>query len=166
MNHLDPFRLRVLKAVSAALEEINPETGYNFDLRDAVFRGRDTFGSSDPLPMVSILESIAEKDVLQAPRGSGQQMVPWELLIQGWAGDDDRNPTDPAHHLMAAVKKRLVEERVRKQDGSGILGMCGKIDEIKFSTGVVRPADEVSSKAYFWLKVELVLVENLLDPYA
>lgn len=166
MNHEDPFRLRVLKNLCAALEEINPSNGYRFDLRDAVFRGRDTFGHSDPLPMLSVLESITEKDVVQSPRQGGMQMGPWELLLQGWTEDDDKNPTDPGHHLMAAVKKRLVEERVKKQDGSGILGMCGKIDEIKFSTGVVRPADEVSSKAYFWLKVELVLVENLLDPYA
>lgn len=166
MNHEDPLRLRALKALSAALQEINPSNGYRFDLRDAVFRGRDTFGNSDPLPMVSILESITERDVVQSPRGGATQMVPWELLLQGWMADDDDHPTDPAHHLLAAVKKRLVEERVKKQDGSGILGMCGKIDEIKFSTGVVRPADEVSSKAYFWLKVELVLVENLLDPYS
>lgn len=165
MTHDDPFRLRVLKALGGALEEITGTNGYRFDLKDKVFRGRDTFGNSDPIPMLSILESIAEKEVLLSPRKGTKQMVPWELLVQGWAEDDDENPTDPAHHLMAAVKRRLIQERAR-QDGSGILGMCGMIDEIKFSSGVVRPADEVSSKAYFWLKVELVLVENLLDPYA
>lgn len=167
MTHQDPFRLRVLKALGTALEEITGENGYMFDLRGKVFRGRDTFGNSDPLPMLSILESITEKDVVLSPRGGSTQVVPWELLIQGWTEDDYDNPTDPGHHLMAAVKKRLIQERkCPRGTGSGILGMCGKIDEIKFSTGVVRPADEVSSKAYFWLKVELLLVEDLLQPYA
>lgn len=165
MSHSDPFRLRVLKAICAALEEINPSNGYMFDLKGKVFRGRDVFGHSDPLPMVSVLESIVEKDVMLSPRGGKTQVTPWELLVQGWTEDDDDNPTDPGHHLMAAVKRRLIQERARG-DGYEILGMCGKITELKFSTGVVRPADEVSSKAYFWLKVELQLVEDLLDPYA
>lgn len=160
-----PFRIRVLEAMTASLEQINPTNGYVFDLSGSVFRGRDTFDRDDPLPMVSILESIAEKPVLQAPMGGGNVKTDWELLLQGWTEDDKVHPTDPGQYLLAEVKKRLTEER-RRQDGYDILGMGGKITEIKFSTGVVRPADEVSARAYFWLKVELSMVENLLDPYA
>lgn len=160
-----PFRLKVLQALTQVLESINPDNGYEFDLSGAVFRGRDTFDHNDPLPMISILEAITENDGLQAPRGGGKVVTPWLLLLQGWAEDDKQNPTDPGQRLLAAVKMRLAQERVRRE-GYHILGMGGKIDDIKFSTGVVRPADEVSAKAYFWLKVELSLVEDLLNPYA
>lgn len=161
----DPFRLRVQKQLTAVLEQITPANGYQFNLSNAVFRGRDVFDRNDPLPMVSILESINEKTGLMSPMAGSKVKTPWELLLQGWCEDDKDHPTDPAQRLLAEVKKRLVEER-RRQDGYDILGMGGMITEIKFSTGVVRPADEVSAKAYFWLKVELEMVEDLLDPYA
>lgn len=165
MPHTDPYRIRVLKQITAALEEITPANGYAQDLTNAVFRGRDTFDRDDPLPMVSILESIAEKPVLHAPLAGGKVQTTWELLVQGWTEDDKVNPTDPGQRLMASVKKRLTEER-RRGDGYDILGMGGSITDIKFSTGVVRPADEISARAYFWVKMELSMVENLLDPYA
>lgn len=165
MANTKPFRIRVLEAMTESLEQITEVNGYTHNLTGSVFRGRDTFDRDDPLPMVSILESIAEKPTLHAPMGGGNTKVDWELLLQGWTEDDKENPTDPGQYLMAEVKKRLTEER-RRQDGYDILGMGGKITDIKFSTGVVRPADEVSARAYFWLKVELSMVENLLDPYA
>lgn len=161
----DCFRLRVQKALTAQLATITPDNGYEFDLTGKVFRGRDVFDRNDPLPMVSILESINEKDGLPAPRAGTSVQTVWELLIQGWTEDDKANPTDPGQALMAEVKKCLTEAR-RQGDGYDILGQGGKVDSIKFSTGVVRPADDVSSKAYFWLKLELGMVENLLDPYA
>lgn len=171
MAYTEPFRLRVLKSLTAVLEDITVANGYHFDLCGAVFRGRDVFGNSDPLPMVSILESILEKDQLAARPGGSAQAGPWELLIQGWTDDDDDNPTDPGQYLMADVKQRLAIEARRpfpepNRRGCDPLGMDGKITGLKFSTGVVRPADEVSSKAYFWLKLELDMVENLLEPYA
>lgn len=172
MPHAEPLRLRVLKRLTEELQKITPANGYNADLSGAVFRGRDVFDRNDPVPMVSILESILEKDQLQAPPGGSTKAGPWELLIQGWAEDDHENPTDPAYFLLADVQKRLVEiSRMQFVDypvrrGCDILQMEGIITGLKFSRGVVRPADEVSSKAYFWLKVELDLVENLLEPYA
>lgn len=161
----DPFRLRVLKALSAALEEINPDNGYSFDMRGNVFRGRDMFGDSDPVPMISVLEAIDEKAQIPSPEGGAHSTGPWELLVQGFLDDDLVHPTDPAHLLMAEVKKRLVQERVRERQRN-ILGMGGKVTELRFSSGVVRPPDEDSAKAYFWLRLTLVLVENLLDPYS
>lgn len=161
----DPFRLRVLKNLTASLEGITPANGYTFDLTGAVFRGRDVFDRNDPLPMVSILESITDKSGQMSPMAGSKMRVQWELLLQGWCVDDKDHPTDNAQRLLAEVKQRLVEER-RRQEGYDILGMKGKITEIKFSSGVVRPADEVSAKAYFWLKMELEMVEDLLQPYA
>jgi hypothetical protein len=160
----DPFRLRVLQSLTTVLEGIAPLNGYAHDLTGRVFRGRDIFGEDDPVPMVCILEAVEEKPQLASPQSSGESAGPWELQIQGFVEDDRMNPTDPAHRLMAEVKKRLIEERTRERQRN-ILGMGGRITELKISHGVVRPADEISGKAYFWLRLTLGLVENLLDPY-
>jgi hypothetical protein len=160
----DPFRLRVLQSLTTVLEGITPANGYTHDLTGRVFRGRDIFGEDDPVPMVCILEAVEEKPQLASPQSSGESAGPWELQIQGFVEDDRMNPTDPAHRLMAEVKKRLIEERTRERQRN-ILGMGGRITELKISHGVVRPADEISGKAYFWLRLTLGLVENLLDPY-
>lgn len=160
----DPFRLRVLKALTAALEEITTVNGYRHDLTGCVFRGRDTFGDKDPLPLISILEAIEEKAQIPSPEASPVTKGPWELLIQGWVEDGYNNPSDPAHFLLADVKRRLIQERVRERQYN-ILGMEGKVVELRISQGVVRPPDEVSSKAYFWLRLTLIMVENVADPY-
>lgn len=161
----DPFRLRVLKALTAALEEITPINGYQHDLTGAVFRGRDTFGEKDPIPMISILEAIEEKAQLPSPESSTVAKGPWELLIQGFVGDSYEHPSDPAHLLMAEVKQRLIQERERERQYN-IFGMDGAIAELRISQGVVRPPDEVSGKAYFWLRITLIMVENVADPYS
>jgi len=164
MAHTDPFRLRVLKALTTALQEITPANGYKHDLSSSVFRGRDLFGEDDPLPMVSILEATDEQDQVQSPRGSGDNFGVWGLLIQGFAEDDPENPTDPAHYLMADVKKRLAIER-QKGVSFNILGMGGLVDKLEFSPGIVRPADAYSAKAYFWLRLDLTVVEDVTKPY-
>lgn len=171
MTYADPLRLRVLIRLTEELQAITPANGYRHDLSRGVYRGRDVFDRNDAVPMVSILESIMEKEQLPAPPGGAHKAGPWELLIQGWAEDDKENPTDPGYHLLAEVQQRLVEvTRMPFEDpnrrGCDILQMGGIITALRFSRGVVRPPDEVSYKAYFWLKVELDLVENLLEPYA
>lgn len=164
MPYTDPFRLRVLKALTAALREITPANGYKHDLSSSVFRGRNLFGDDDPVPMVCILEASDEESQVDSPRGSGDQYGPWPLLIQGWSDDDSDNPTDPAHHLLADVKARLAVERQRDR-GNDILGMGGLVDKLDFSAGVVRPVDAWSAKAYFWLRVDLTVVEDVTKPF-
>lgn len=169
MPEQDPFRLRVQKALVAALEQVSGEGLGSVDFTGRVYRGRDIFGNSDAVPMISILESIVERDNLSPPPAGSSTRTVWELLVQGWTKDDEDHPTDPAQHLLARVKKRLTEVRREHDDGQGnynILGMGPRIDDLRFSTGVVRPADDISAKAYFWLKLEVHMVENLLDPYA
>lgn len=162
----DPFRLQVLKALTAAFEEITPANGYAHDLSGKVFRGRTSFGEDDPIPMVCILEAIEQEQpgTVSMPNAAGMSNGPWVLLIQGFVDDDPQNPTDPAHILMADVKKRLAAERPRERQHN-ILGMGGRVHELKISPGVVRPPDDISGKAYFWLRITLGMVENLSDPY-
>ena len=101
----DPFRLRVLKALTATLETISTANGYQHDLNGKVFRGRAVFGNSDPLPMISILEAISPQSESGMAPTDGQQIENWELLIQGFVEDDEQNPTDPAYYLLADVKQ-------------------------------------------------------------
>lgn len=159
----DPFRLRLLKKVTEVIASVTPANGYQHDLSTSVFRGRMMFGETDPLPMVSILELPVQPDQLPVPEESSAAHGEFELLIQGFVVDDPLNPTDPAHLLMADVKKALVQEKTRDDN---ILGFGTKVTALRIGGGSCRPADEVSDKAYFWLPLILRIVEDLDDPFA
>ena len=164
----DPFRLRVLKALTETLEAISTANGYQHDLNGKVFRGRAVFGNSDPLPMISILEAISPQSESGMAPTDGQQIENWELLIQGFVEDDEQNPTDPAYYLLADVKQCLSDARSMRDPATqarNILGMGNRVSELRFSQGVVRPADEVSDKAYFWLTLEIKAVEDHARPF-
>lgn len=166
-HYTDPFRLRVQKGLAAALEQITPANGYRHDLTGAVFRGRDTFGATDPLPMLSILEAPIQPDQPPSIDDAADEHGRWEVVIQGFVADDKKNPTDPAHVLMADVRRALALER-KNRNGRGVydmLGMGGLVTGLDIGSGVVRPPDELSAKAYFWLTIVLHIVEDLENPY-
>ena len=161
----DPLKLQIMKAMTTSLESVSIASGFHNDLADSVFRGRNVFGDSDPLPMVSILEAPVPIDKVMAPAGSQKDTGDWELLIQGFSKDDPDNPTDPAHLLMADVKRVLVAEKSKgggQFTTTGPFGLGKFIRKMYIGQGVVRPPEQyVSSKAYFWLGVRLNIVENL-----
>lgn len=170
MADLDrPLRLRILDALTASLKQITTANGYQHDLSSAVFRGRIAYGEDDPLPMVSILEPPVPPDKLPDPEDGTSQDTELELLIQGFVKDDKENPTDPAYILMADVKRRLAYEKQRPgQQGDGTFGRTLGFDEIgvlRIGSGTVRPADEVSAKAYFWLNITIQFAEDLDEPF-
>lgn len=180
-----PFRTRVLTALTDALEEITPANGYLSDLSEfvaddgapmkRVYRGRGFFGASDPCPMVNLIEPPeAAEEVAKQPPTARSTAVYWNLLAQGDVPDDKANPTDLAYALLADVRRRLAIERDRK-DGTGRLpdplGFGGRreknrVEELSFGAGIVRPPDEISPKAYFWLGVTLKVIEDPLFPFA
>jgi hypothetical protein len=163
MSEEFPYRLRVLRLLTEALQEITPANGYVSDVSKSVFRGRSAYGDTDPLPMLSILEVPIPLEQFRSPVDSSQAGGPWDLIIQGFVDDDRYNPTDPAHILLADVKQRLAKERTRLND-DGAFGLR-TITRINIGQGIVRPPDEISAKAYFWLGVAVVVVEDLLKPY-
>ena len=179
----DPFDLRVGMAITAALKEITPDAGYFNDLSDfvagdgittaRVYRGREWFGDNDPIPMVSILEEPKPADETSGQPDQAQAgEYDWGLLIQGFVDDDPQNPTDPAYRLKCDVRRRLMAERKRVIPGTrqpDILGFGAsrnRITKITVPLGIVRPADDLSAKAYFWLPVRLRIVEHSDDPFA
>lgn len=163
-----PVRLEIQMRLSAVLEEITVVAGYQSTLTDSVFRGRLTFGEGDPLPMVSILEPPITMDQLPAPTTSPSQSGHWELVLQGFCVDDRDNPTDPAQVLLADVKKRLALEKQKAdwdKPEDGIFGLGRTVLNLYIGVGVVRPPDEISAVAYFWLPIVLDIVENFAEPY-
>lgn len=165
---IDPLRLRILKVMTDALKEITIANGYRTDPEGRVYRGRVIFGDDDDLPLLSILEVPIPEEQIAAPENSSFSNGVWELMVQGFVPDDPENPTDPAHVFMADVKQRLAQERRRARDfdtDEGIFGMGRFVTGINIGAGVVRPPDEISATAYFWLTVTLDVVEDLFDPY-
>lgn len=191
MAHEDPLRLRVLKALTALLENIAEDSNstlvsYRHNLRGSVFRGRVQFGENDPLPLVSILEFPVPEDALPPPRESGLASNTYDLMIQGFvkdlkvsATDLTIHETDPAYYLSADVTKALATEirriaEVRHTRGfsrrEALLGVYDSkgnpaIDNIIIGQPVHRPSDEMSAVAYFWMRVSIILTEDLADPY-
>lgn len=172
----NPLRLEVQKRLSEAFREITPGNGYVTDFSGAegttanrVFRGRAVYGDSDPIPMLSILEVPIPIELPPSPGNSTYSQGAWELMVQGFAEDDRDNPTDPAHIMLADVKKRLAIERKKRSarpTSGGLLGLGRCVTDLSIGPGVVRPPDEVSAKAYFWLTIQLELAEDLEDPYS
>lgn len=154
---MEPIRLQVLKAMVSALEG----TVYKREpIGGVVFRGRTHYGESDPVPMLSILEPpIPLEMVRKQAQDNTAQTGDWELLVQGWAEEDPINPTDPAYYLLHSVKKVLMAEK-RRNRGRDIFGMGDVVIGLDVGHGAVRPPDEISTRAYFWLLVTLRVVEQ------
>ena len=168
---MKPFRLRVQESLTARLEEIATDHtgGPSFNLAGKVFRGRQYFGDDTTLPFVSILEEpiAAEADFSNDTNEAG--VSTYALMVQGFVDDNKDNPTDDAHYLMADVKDVLAQIRVDSRETDRVLdfpSIAPTVTAISFGGGVVRPADEVSAVAYFWLRVVLTLVEDHDDSYA
>jgi hypothetical protein len=169
-----PFRLQVQRAISAALKEINPDNGYEFDLRDdehgraRVVRGRLHIGEDEPLPMVSIVEppmSVEAITTKRKPDATGR-IGDWDIIIQGWATDDPQNPTDIAYQLESEVRMRLAKEKPRngrlaQAATHDFFGFGKKILNMSIGSPVIRPNEYVSEQAVFYLVLSLTIAEDV-----
>lgn len=175
----NPFRLRVMTALTELLEGITPDAGYDFDLsryedqdgrpRERVFRGRDIFGTSDPLPLLAVLENPESN---QSNNGSDAKHAKgkFDLIIQGFVNGGDIHPLDAAYHLSASVIERLSTAKVdRTFEGPSILGFGSRapcIHAMTIGQPVHRPGgDTISDNAYFVVGVSFALIENIARPF-
>lgn len=172
----DPKQLVILKALTTHLQGITPANGYDFDLSNAVYRGRSHFGADEALPFVSILEAMRPDP---RPREAGSERLvreeAWELLVQGWCQENRDEPTDDLYRLKACVESRL-SMIVAMETGVGASGspkypavyrLGGIIASMRIGPGVVRAATpQVGGAEAFYLPVLLSYVINLGDPYA
>lgn len=177
----DTKRLLMLKALTTHLRtEVTLANGYNFDLSGSapvrVYRGRMYYTEKMPLPCVSILDALNPD---RFPRQAGDrdkwasatQHEGYVLLLQGWVEDDEENPTDPAHVLMGDVKKALAKinkgpHPLRPDDQHAAYQLGGLVTRIDIEPGTVRPPDELSAKAFFWLRASVGFAEDLDDPFS
>lgn len=185
MAHAKPFRLRVMEKLTALIETVQQDSNSDGDtgpatesLSGKVFRGRNLFGDTDPMPMIAILETPIALDQIPSPKESPKSTGFWDISIQGFVKDDKKNPTDPAYYLAADVICVLAKEKQRITTGRASSGRApalldmyapnGKpaILDLQIGSPVCRPPDDISGKAYFWLAITLQLAENLEDPYA
>lgn len=159
-----PTRLHIQRVITDRLRGVTPENGYQHDLSAAVFRGRQYFGSQDPLPMVVLLQAPQQDEPGAANASSSRYRRSMNLLIQGFAVDDPEHPTDPAEMLLAEVTQRLAgipEEIARAPEMS-----WHRVDQLEIGPGICRPPDqEVSAVAYFWLQAKVWYVEDSRSPY-
>lgn len=177
-----PLRLEILRAITAALKTINPENGYEFDLRDEytpdneprqrVVRGRLHIGNDEPVPMVSLLEPpmVAQPTDTKKQADNTIRHGAWDIIIQGWVQDDPHNPTDAAYQLEAEVRRRLAAEKKRpdarpgNSSGRNYFGMGNKIHNMTIGAPVIRPNEHVSEQAVFYLVLTLEISEDMATP--
>lgn len=163
----DSKQLDILKQLTTHLEGITTANGYPLTLTGRVFRGRADFGENDPVPAISILEAPRPNDALAADEDALIRSEDWVLLLQGWAEDDRRNPSDPVYRLKACVEKRLSEIALTR-NGVGLLPIFrlgGRIAGLRIGPGLCRPADQLSPRAYFYLPLIVTLAVNVADPF-
>lgn len=175
-------KLRIMQALTEHLQGITPAwvdlppemagTVCPYDLRRSVFRGRVEFGDEVKNPFLVILEAPRQLD----PNGAGSAHLlveeDWTLLIQGFAEEDRRNPTDPAYGLLAWVQMRLARITQEKKNG-GRGGqyphewrLGGLLTDIRYQIPIVRPGkDTVSDTAYFYMPISVGNVTDLTMPF-
>lgn len=161
----DSKQLTILKRLTEHIAGITPGAGYDYDLTDKVFRGRSRFGADEPLPFVSILESL-RPDQQPIPAGEGKQrrLDDWELLVQGWVDENREFPTDDLYNLKAAIEKRLAEVMT---EGSPVYRLGNLISELRIGPGVVRAATpQVGGAEAFYLPLRVSYAINVADPFA
>jgi hypothetical protein len=158
----DSVRLAIQKQLSSYLStEVTVANGYQHTLTDAVFRGRFWFGDDDPLPMISILETLnPDREPVRVGNARGVQKDDWILLVQGWAREEFDNPTDSAHALMVDVKKALGKLRKQVYDTALKGTAFEEVVELALEPGTVRPPDQLSERAFFWLRIVLTVTED------
>lgn len=157
--------MQVLKAMTAQLESILVVNGYQHDLAGQVARGRRNRGVDSFPPYLDIFE-VRPEDMPDVA-GDTIQKDSWILGIQGTVKSDDLHPTDPAHALLADIKKSLGAIMSAGDPGDrNPLYMFGNlISDLICDGGICFVPSEAPEVALCVMKVVINLTEDLENPY-
>ncbi len=168
-------KLAILKKLTEHLQpiEFDSYNGKHYSMEDAVFRGRTVFGDEVHEPFVTILEKPRQ---LLGPVAGDSKTVrddAWDLLVQGFAADDKKNPLDPGYELLAYVEERMSRLLLQKTNGGGpvypeehLLGMKGIVTSISFIIPIVRPPEvDVSDTAFFYMPLSIGVKTDMAKPF-
>jgi len=171
-----PFRLQILYKLTEIIRTVSPTNGFYNDLssEEAVVRGRIFIGDDEPVPMVAINEPPMAIEHLKTSPQNPSRSGDWDILIQGWANTsvDAYSGTDYAYALAAEVQQALASEKVKPtgRPGSGLgpnlLGFGPRISDMRIGAPVVRPPDETSAKACFYMILTLQISEDITKPFS
>lgn len=169
---MKPVRLFLQEAVTDALADITKANGYETDLLPtSIFRGRTKFGQDDTLPAIAMFEPPVNDDIPQPEqRGSmagTKRITNYSLIVQGFVKDGVPHPTDPAYVLSADVVKAFAKARSRKAaDGRGAdpFGCGSFVSDVTILPVIVRPSDDISATAYFWMSIVFKILEDTANP--
>lgn len=182
----DPKILRIIKALTALLEGMNPDNTYTdgkglehafpVDLRGKVFRGRLTVTTEEAQDALSLLENPRPADLSEAGFDRDLKQGEKILLLQGWPRDNIQHPSDHAYKLGALAEQRL--SMIAKLDRKGdpmysdlyMLGVDSEGDDelIGISIGqlVVRPPGDANSRlAMFFIPVVIEFASRSSNPF-
>jgi hypothetical protein len=161
----DSKRLQILKALTAQLETISIANGYMHDLTGGVHRGRPDFGSETDKPYIGIFEVRPEE--LPNRADETVQEDQWVVGIQGTVQAGTDHPTDPAHNLLADIKRCLAV--VLRPDSpvspNPYYMFDNLIADMKLDGGITFVPVEDQSAAVCVMKLTIDLVEELEDPF-
>lgn len=168
----DPRKLRVLRALTELIQGITSANGYVYDLSAAVFRGRLVFGESDPMPCVTILETLRpDANPGRAGAQRAGQIEMWDVLVQGFAKVDPLNPTDALYLLSASVQHRMARIVQTDRIGNGIYPehyLLGKlVAGAAIGPGVVRAATpQTGGTECMYIPCTFEIATTVTDPWA
>lgn len=171
-----PKRLKVIETLREMLQSITHDNGYNTDVGGRVSVGVAEFGDNMVTPFLSILESPAS-DIGFFGGGNARRKEEWTLLIQGWIDNefmypdsDVDNPTRNAYYLAADVERCLAQAvAINPNRGTpkcpAWYNLAGLVNDMVIAPPVVRPPDNNSPKAWFYMALRLEMSTNIHDPY-
>jgi hypothetical protein len=167
-------KLALMIALTEHLEKIGPawDARCPYDLKKSIFRGRVIFGDEVKVPFVSILEAPRQINPNGGGSASLMQDEDWTLLLQGFAEEDHKHPTDPAYQLLAWVQMRMSRITVEKKSGArggeypAEWRLGGLVANVRYQIPIVRPGkDDVSDTAYFYMPISVGTVTDLTQPF-
>ncbi len=149
----EPKSLRVVKAVQAAIEQIQaPE--YNTDAGQRVTRGRKRISKDETFPLIILHEG--EEEVVKTV-GPDRVQNRLNVTVEGWVEADPINPLDDAHLLLADIQKSLFPALLSRSNP-------GLIVQVQYLGRVIDPPEDGSRSCSVSVLLAIDWTEHLTDP--